>query len=46
MGERVILRRHAPANLAMFKRWYADPEVSRLTRYQDMVRTARPDERP
>jgi RimJ/RimL family protein N-acetyltransferase len=35
VGERVVLRRHAPANLAMFQRWYADPEVARLTRYQD-----------
>src|SRR5579863_5516250 len=34
-GERVVLRRHAPANLATFQRWYADPEVARLTRYQD-----------
>ena len=42
VGERVILRRHAPANLALFKRWYADPEVSRLTRYQDGP--MRPDE--
>ena len=24
-----------PANLAAFRRWYADPEVARLTRYQD-----------
>ena len=42
MGDRVVLRRHAPANLAMFKRWYSDPEVSRLTRYQDGP--MRPDE--
>jgi len=42
VGERVVLRRHAPANLAMFKRWYSDPEVSRLTRYQDGP--MRPDE--
>ncbi|MEO5939475.1 MAG: GNAT family protein, partial [Candidatus Limnocylindrales bacterium] len=28
-------RRHAPANLRAFHRWYADPEVVRLTRYQD-----------
>ena len=38
----MVLRRHAPANLAMFKRWYSDPEVSRLTRYQDGP--MRPDE--
>ena len=34
-GERTVLRRHEPANLEAFKRWYADPEVVRLTRYQD-----------
>lgn len=34
-GELVALRRHAPENLAAFRRWYADPEVARLTRYQD-----------
>ena len=34
-GDRVVLRRHAPANLRAFHRWYADPEVVRLTRYQD-----------
>jgi RimJ/RimL family protein N-acetyltransferase len=42
VGDRVVLRRHAPANLAMFQRWYADPEVARLTRYQDGP--MRPDE--
>jgi RimJ/RimL family protein N-acetyltransferase len=35
VGERVVLRRHVPANLATFQRWYADPDVARLTRYQD-----------
>ncbi len=34
-GRTVVLRRHSYRNLAAFKRWYADPEVSRLTRYQD-----------
>ena len=34
-GERVVLRRHAPDNLVAFQRWYSDPEVVRLTRYQD-----------
>jgi RimJ/RimL family protein N-acetyltransferase len=34
-GELVVLRRHAPANLPAFRRWYADPEVARLARYQD-----------
>jgi len=41
-GEKVVLRRHAPANLRAFLRWYADPEVVRLTRYQDSP--MRPDE--
>lgn len=31
----MVLRRHVPANLAAFRRWYSDPEVARLTRYQD-----------
>jgi RimJ/RimL family protein N-acetyltransferase len=34
-GEQVVLRRHVPDNLRAFERWYADPEVVRLTRYQD-----------
>jgi len=34
-GERVILRRHVPANLGAFRRWYSDPRVARLTRYRD-----------
>ena len=34
-GERVVLRRHVPDNLRAFERWYGDPEVVRLTRYQD-----------
>jgi len=33
-GRLVVLRRHRPENLAAFARWYADPEVARLTRYQ------------
>lgn len=41
-GSRVILRRHTAANLADFHRWYSDPEVARLTRYQDSP--MRPDE--
>ena len=41
-GEQVVLRRHVPANLRAFQRWYADPEVVRLTRYQDSP--MRPDE--
>jgi RimJ/RimL family protein N-acetyltransferase len=34
-GELVVLRRHVPDNLRAFERWYADPDVARLTRYQD-----------
>jgi len=34
-GERVVLRRHVPDNVGAFQRWYSDPEVVRLTRYQD-----------
>jgi len=34
-GERVVLRRHVPENVRAFQRWYADPDVVRLTRYQD-----------
>ena len=31
----MTLRRHVPANIEAFRRWYADPAVARLTRYQD-----------
>ncbi len=34
-GDLIVLRRHVPDNLRAFERWYADPEVARLTRYQD-----------
>ncbi|MBI2775815.1 MAG: GNAT family N-acetyltransferase [Chloroflexi bacterium] len=34
-GQMVVLRRHAPENLDAFRRWYRDPEVARLARYQD-----------
>jgi RimJ/RimL family protein N-acetyltransferase len=34
-GELVVLRRHTRENLRDFMRWYQDPEVARLTRYQD-----------
>jgi len=33
-GTRVVLRRHAPENVGAFLRWYADPEIARLARYQ------------
>jgi RimJ/RimL family protein N-acetyltransferase len=35
VGRKVILRRHVPANLAAFRKWYADPEIARLARYQE-----------
>ena len=41
-GSRVVLRRHVPDNLLAFERWYSDPDVARLTRYQDGP--MRPDE--
>ena len=41
-GRLVTLRRHAPANLVAFRRWYADPEIARLARYQQTP--MRPDE--
>lgn len=34
-GSRVVLRRHVPENLGAFRRWYADPEIARLARYQE-----------
>ncbi len=34
-GERTLLRRHTAANLDAFRRWYSDPEVVRLARYQE-----------
>jgi RimJ/RimL family protein N-acetyltransferase len=42
VGEKVTLRRHVRDNLRDFLRWYQDPEVARLTRYQDGP--MRPDE--
>jgi RimJ/RimL family protein N-acetyltransferase len=34
-GSRVVLRRHVSENLAAFRRWYSDPEIARLARYQE-----------
>jgi RimJ/RimL family protein N-acetyltransferase len=34
-GSLVVLKRHTRDNLPNFMRWYQDPEVARLTRYQD-----------
>ncbi len=39
-GELVVLRRHRSENLRSFMRWYSDPEVARLTRYQQGPLTA------
>lgn len=33
-GRLVTLRRHRPQNLPAVERWYRDPELARLTRYQ------------
>lgn len=33
-GDLVVLRRHTRDNLPDFLRWYQDPDVARLTRYQ------------
>ena len=33
-GQQVVLRRHVPANLAAYRRWYGDPEVARLIGYR------------
>jgi RimJ/RimL family protein N-acetyltransferase len=41
-GSKVVLRRHVPANLAAFRRWYADPEIARLARYHETA--MRPEE--
>ncbi len=41
-GTAVVLKRHTRDNLPDFLRWYQDPEVARLTRYQDGP--MRPDE--
>jgi hypothetical protein len=35
VGSGILLRRHVPANLAAFRRWYADPEIARPARYQE-----------
>ena len=34
-GRSVVLRRHVQENLFAFRRWYADPEIARLARYQE-----------
>ena len=32
-GQRIELRRHVPANLASFQRWYADPDIAAMLRH-------------
>jgi RimJ/RimL family protein N-acetyltransferase len=44
-GRLVTLRRHAPQNVAAFRRWYADPEIARLARYQQAPMRAEEIER-
>jgi RimJ/RimL family protein N-acetyltransferase len=39
-GRLVVLRRHQTDNLRAFVKWYADPEVARLTRYQPTALSA------
>jgi RimJ/RimL family protein N-acetyltransferase len=34
-GRSIVLRRHVQENLAAYRRWYRDPDVARLARYQD-----------
>jgi RimJ/RimL family protein N-acetyltransferase len=41
-GRLVTLRRHVSENVDAFRRWYADPEIARLARYQQ--NPMRPDE--
>ena len=31
----MVLRRHTSENLAAFRRWYSDPEIAKLARYQE-----------
>jgi len=40
VGRLVILRRPQPHDLAAVVRWYRDPEIARLTRYQTRPMTA------
>jgi RimJ/RimL family protein N-acetyltransferase len=44
-GSGVVLRRHKPENLAAFRRWYSDPEIARLARYQEAPMRAEEIER-
>jgi RimJ/RimL family protein N-acetyltransferase len=44
-GSRVVLRRHTTENLGAFRRWYSDPEIARLARYQEAPMRAEEIER-
>jgi len=44
-GSQVVLRRHIPDNLGAFRRWYSDPEIARLARYQEAPMRAEEIER-
>lgn len=44
-GSQVVLRRHVPENLEAFRRWYSDPEIARLARYQEAPMRAEEIER-
>ncbi|MBA2254956.1 MAG: GNAT family N-acetyltransferase [Chloroflexi bacterium] len=44
-GRGVVLRRHRPENLEAVVRWYHDPELARLTRYQTRPMTREEVER-
>ncbi len=39
-GRLVVLRRHRAENLRAFQRWYSDPEIAQLTRYQQSALSA------
>jgi RimJ/RimL family protein N-acetyltransferase len=45
VGRLVVLRRPQPADLAAMVRWYRDPEIARLTRYQTRPMTTAEIER-
>jgi RimJ/RimL family protein N-acetyltransferase len=44
-GSQVVLRRHIVDNLGAFRRWYSDPEIARLARYQEAPMRAEEIER-
>ncbi|HUG47201.1 MAG TPA: GNAT family protein [Candidatus Limnocylindria bacterium] len=44
-GRLVVLRHHEPGDVAAVRRWYRDPEIGRLTRYQPQPMTEQEIER-